>query len=445
MTKQFALLSEIVVEDRQRKAFSEVASQDLQQSIRNIGLLHAIVLEDTPDGFILRAGERRFRAIKDLADFGVPIKYNGSEVDLGYIPYTSWEDLTDYQRLQIEVDENNQRLQFTWQESAMAMAKLAELRKLQADAGEIEPPTTMTLAAEVYVQNPEKNMHPTAALAKTKTELILARHLHIPAIAKAKTAKEALLILKTQERAEQNKILATKAAGVSKSSKFQLYHADSSVWVLQQEAEQFDVILTDPPYGIKADMFGNSVACEGTVTSHAYEDSVDTLLTIMQWFPRESYRLAKEQAHLYLFCDIRWFFEWKSVLEIAGWVVFNYPFIWVKPTGFKMPWIDSGPQRKYEMILYAKKGEKKVNMVAPDVITVQDNGAGVGHLAAKPPALFVELLRRSVKPGDRVLDLFCGTGPIFSAAYQQSCFAVGVELQEQYYGESLRTINNLEA
>ena len=443
MAKQFALIEEILVENRQRKAFSETASQDLQQSIRNIGLLHAVVLEDTPDGLILRAGERRLRAVADLAAFGVSIRYDGNEVDLGYIPYTSWEDLTDYQRLHIEVDENNQRLQFTWQESAVAMAKLAELRKLQAEAGEIEPPTAMTLAAEVYVQNPEKAMHPTAALAKTKAELILARHMHVPEVAKAKTAKEALLVLKTKERAEQNKMLAEKAAGVPKSSKFQLYHAESGEWARHQEAGQFDVILTDPPYGVGADTFGT--AGEGTATAHGYEDSTETLLKIMQWFPRESFRLAKEQAHLYLFCDIKWFFEWKATLEDAGWVVFNYPLIWVKPTGFRTPWIDSGPQRKYETIIYAKKGDKKVNMIAPDVITLQATGPGVGHPAAKPPALFNELLRRSVRPGDKVLDLFCGTGPIFSAAHQQSCFAVGVELQEHFYGESLRTINDLEA
>jgi len=443
MAKQFALIEEILVENRQRKAFSETASQDLQQSIRNIGLLHAVVLEDTPDGLILRAGERRLRAVADLAAFGVSIRYDGNEVDLGYIPYTSWEDLTDYQRLQIEVDENNQRLQFTWQESAVAMAKLAELRKLQAEAGEIEPPTAMTLAAEVYVQNPEKAMHPTAALAKTKAELILARHMHVPEVAKAKTAKEALLVLKTKERAEQNKMLAEKAAGVPKSSKFQLYHAESGEWARHQEAGQFDVILTDPPYGVGADTFGT--AGEGTATAHGYEDSTETLLKIMQWFPRESFRLAKEQAHLYLFCDIKWFFEWKATLEDAGWVVFNYPLIWVKPTGFRTPWIDSGPQRKYETIIYAKKGDKKVNMIAPDVITLQATGPGVGHPAAKSPALFNELLRRSVRPGDKVLDLFCGTGPIFSAAHQQSCFAVGVELQEHFYGESLRTINDLEA
>jgi ParB-like nuclease domain. len=305
VAKQFALIDEILVENRQRQEFSEEANQGLQQSIREIGLLHAVVLEDTPNGFILRAGERRLRAVSDLAAFGIAIKYNGGNVDLGYIPYTSWESLTDYQRLQIEVDENNQRLQFTWQESAMAMAKLAELRRLQAEAGEIEPPTTMTLAAEAYVQNAKKNMHPTAALARAKDELILARYLHVPEVAKAKTAKEALLILKARERVAQNKMLAEKAAGVPKSSKFQLYHADSEKWAAQQDAGQFDVILTDPPYGVGANTFGR--ANEGSTTAHGYDDSEDVLQNIIQWFPKESYRLTKEQAHLYLFCDIKYF------------------------------------------------------------------------------------------------------------------------------------------
>jgi len=131
-------------------------------------------------------------------------------------------------------------------------------------------------------------------------------------------------------------------------------------------------------------------------------------------------------------------------LTTAGWKVFRTPLIWVKPTGFRTPWIDSGPQRKYELILYAIKGDKKVNLIAPDVIQLQSAGAGVGHPAAKPVALFSELLRRSVRPADKVLDLFCGTGPIFGAAYQHKCLATGVEMDKAYYGESLKQINLLE-
>lgn len=439
MTKQFCALSEVVVESRHRKEFNEKANLDLQESIRNIGLLHAIVLEDDGERMILRAGERRFRAVKDLADFGVQIRYDGKDVDLGFIPYTSWEELTELQRLQIEVDENQQRKDFTWQEAATAMAALAKLREMQSRDG--VKPTARTLGAEVYCAG-KTPMTPVAAAARAKDELILAKHLHKPEIAKAKTAKEAMQILKLAEIREKNLTLANSTDGMVKSRRFQCFNQDSREWVKTCPDGTFDVILTDPPYGINADNFGT--ASEGTATAHSYSDSEEVLKRIIDWFPEQSYRVAKNEAHLYLFCDIEWFSTWKYTLTTAGWKVFRTPLIWVKPTGFRTPWIDSGPQRKYELILYAIKGDKKVNLIAPDVIQLQSAGAGVGHPAAKPVALFSELLRRSVRPADKVLDLFCGTGPIFGAAYQHKCMATGVELDKAYYGESLKQINLLE-
>jgi len=228
MTKQFCALSEVVVESRHRKEFSEKANLDLQESIRNIGLLHAIVLEDDGERMILRAGERRFRAVKDLADFGVQIRYDGKEVDLGFIPYTSWEELTELQRLQIEVDENQQRKDFTWQEAATALAALAKLREMQA--GGVRP-ATKALAEEAYCKG-NTPMTPVAAAARAKDELILAKHLHKPEIAKAKTAKEAMQLLKTAERHERNLELAQTVGRLQKSERFQCLNADTSEWVL---------------------------------------------------------------------------------------------------------------------------------------------------------------------------------------------------------------------
>jgi len=436
MSKQFVRISEINIEPRQRKEFSEKANQDLQHSLQSVGLLHAPVLEELDGKFILRAGERRVRAVKALADFGRSIRYDGCEVELGFIPYTSWADLTLVQRLQIEVDENQQRVAFTWQESAAALSKLAQLRELEAGAVGTERPTTKAIAIEAYPK-----LHPTAALDRTKTELILAQHLNNPEIVKAKTAKEALTILKYQERANANIKLAETVSTLRKSERFQVYCEDSELWAKEQSPGQFDVIVTDPPYGIGADNFGK--ATEGSVTAHGYEDSEEVLKRILDWFPAESFRLTKEEAHLYVFCDIDWFQTWKYCLTIAGWTVFRTPIVWVS-NGFRAPWIDSGPQRRYELILYAKKGGKKVNMIAPDVIQGISSGMGLGHPAAKPPALYAELLRRSVRPGDKVLDPFCGTGPVFQAAYQLKCAAVGVEKQQQFYGECLRAIDILE-
>jgi len=50
------------------------------------------------------------------------------------------------------------------------------------------------------------------------------------------------------------------------------------------------------------------------------------------------------------------------------------------------------------------------------------------HAAEKPVDLYEDLLLRSAKPGNRVLDPCCGAGPIFPAANRLSLYATGIEL-----------------
>lgn len=431
--KRFIRIESIVIPaDRQRKEFSEDANQDLISSIQSVGLLQAPVLELVGEDYILRAGERRYRAISDIYELGGSFSYDGALVPSGFIPHTLWGELTELQRLEIEVDENNCRVAFTWQEKAEATAKLTRLRMMQAEAEGKPLPTVADIAIEV------RGSKIGSAHTDTRNDLILSKHLHNPEVAKAKTPREAMQILKKSEQAAYHKKLAETLGSAVSAASHTCLNADSRSWAALQPGASFDVICTDPPYGIGADTFGTSD--DGTATSHGYSDSAECLLAIMEWFPAESFRLAKPQAHLYLFCDIEWFMSWRLALKNAGWKVFRTPLIWVRPTGFRTPWIDQGPQRKYECILYAVKGDKVCNMIAPDVITLQSAGEGLGHPAAKPVAIYAELLRRSVKPGDAVLDPFCGTGPIFGAASSLQCRATGVELDETFYGIALASL-----
>jgi DNA modification methylase len=120
---------------------------------------------------------------------------------------------------------------------------------------------------------------------------------------------------------------------------------------------------------------------------------------------KEGYRVTKENAHLYAFCDIDLFLTIKSIFTNEGWRVFRTPLVWFKPTAFRAPWPEQGPQRKYEIIFYAVKGARKVNKLFGDVLTypTDDN---LGHQAQKPVALLTDLLSRSYRPGDKVLDPF---------------------------------------
>ena len=126
----------------------------------------------------------------------------------------------------------------------------------------------------------------------------------------------------------------------------------------------------------------------------------------------------------------------------AGWWVHRTPLIWYKRTAARVPWPEHGPQRKYEVILYAVKGKRPTLKIAPDVLDFLPD-ENLGHSAQKPVALFQELLSRTCLPGNSVLDPFCGTGPIFPAAHELKCRAVGLEQAPDAYGIAVKRIEQL--
>ncbi len=176
--------------------------------------------------------------------------------------------------------------------------------------------------------------------------------------------------------------------------------------------------------------------------AHGYVDSFDNFRALMDVFIPQSIRLARPQAHLYLFCDIENYFLLREELTNVGWSVFRTPLIWVNQDKARAPWPTMGPQRKYETILYAVKGKKAVRRMAPDVLEFRADSQ-LGHSAQKPVALYRELLDRSCNPGSAVLDACCGTGPIFPAAHELKCRATGLEMAPASYGIAVNRITKL--
>lgn len=205
---------------------------------------------------------------------------------------------------------------------------------------------------------------------------------------------------------------------------------------------QFDVILTDPPYGMGADQFGDSGGMN--MSAHSYADTYEVFKESLALATLHFGRLTKDQAHLYWFCDIDRFIESRIAFEAAGWWVHRTPLIWHKPNGSRAPWPEHGPQRKYEFILYAVKGKKPTIKLAGDVITCS-NEQGMEHGAQKPVELYKELLSRSCQPGDSVLDCFAGTGPILPAAHELRVKATAIERDATSYGIAAGRLKRINA
>ena len=414
----------IIRPNRQRTGFDQDTLSGLEQSIEHTQLLHAPVLREENGQFVLVAGETRLKAIDNIRLLGGTFRFNNVAIPDGMIPYVTLGELSELEAEEAELEENIKRKDLTWQENAAAMAKLHSLRSRQAQAaGRIH--TVADTAMEV------RGRSDGAYQEAIRKDIIIAKHLGNPLIAKAKDSAEAFKILKKQETTEQNIRHAATVGTTFTSASHELHNINCLQWLTTCDPAQFDVILTDPPYGMGADSFGDA---GGRLSNneHHYDDSYESWVQLMrQWAPL-AYRAAKAEAHAYVFCDIDNFPELKQIMKAAGWYVFRTPFICTKPNSGRVPLPDQGPRRQWEMILYAIKGKKKTNAIYPDVITTMAD-PGLTHGAQKPVALYADLLKRSVRAGDRVLDSFAGSGTIFPAEHQFKCVAVGIEMNPEYF------------
>jgi len=425
-----------VLADRQRVEFDPAAILELAMSIQTHGLFHAIQVR--PDGHTLVSGERRLRAITEhLVPFNKGFKYNGQDIPAGEVPVVVAASADPLVLEEIELAENIQRKDLTWQEMAKTTARLHALRtaQKQAVANDLSLPYTPEVVPQT-VADTAREVRGSAVGSyqeDTRKEIILAGHMDKPEVAGAATLKDAFKALKRLEEGARNRALAIAVGETYTSDQHEVYNVNCLQWMANHDhAGMFDVILTDPPYGMDAQDFGDG---DGRLDGieHHYDDSYESWAPLMAEWARLSFIVAKPECHAYVWCDIDRFHELKTYMQAAGWYVFRTPLTNYKQNSGRVPLPDQGPRRQSEWCLYAIKGKKRTNMIASDVIVTQSDEQ-MSHGAQKPVALYEELLRRSVKPGDVLLDSFGGTGPLIPAAHTYKCKAVVLEQNPTYYG-----------
>ncbi|MGH7745874.1 MAG: DNA methyltransferase [Candidatus Dormibacteria bacterium] len=421
--------------DRQRREFDEGKLQELIASLqkKEIGLLHPIVVRNEGESLALVAGERRIRACKDIWLLGGTVYHEGKPLSPNTLPTTNLGEMSALDAAEAEWEENVRRVDLTWQEKALATKRLLDLRTQIAERDGTPSPRVADIAEEITGSR-FGSFH-----ENTRQDILLAKHLDDPEVKKAKTKADAVKILFKKDSRQTRERAAAELGKSFSSTSHNLYNEDSESWVKKIPPETFDVILTDPPYGMGADEFGDSGRSYG---GHDYADSKENFLLLMEWLPGESYRIAKESSHLYLFCDLDYFHFLRDLFTRAGWRVFRTPLIWHKPSGYRAPWPGEGPQRRYETVLFAVKGRRKVTRMAGDVLSYSPD-ENLDHAAQKPVDLYYDLLSRSANPGDSVVDLFCGTGTIFPAAHKLRCYAVGVERDPGHFAIAANRLKGL--
>lgn len=417
--------------NRQRREFDPQKLMELQESIERLGLMHPIVIREENGATWLSAGERRLRAIQELWALGGTFKCNNVTVPEGWVPVVTMGDLGPLEAMDAELSENIVRQDLTWQDRCEALAALHKLR------ASLNPAHTVADLAEEVTGSRKGRYHD-----DTRQSLIVARHLDNPVVARAKDEKEAFKLLK---RAEELNNFSLKSIEVGRSFGKHLHralHGDCLTWLADMPPESFDVICTDPPYGMDADAFGDGAGRLSAIT-HEYKDSEEEFHALLSAAIPLITRVSKPATALYICCDLDQFAWLRDLCRSYEWYVFRTPLINVKSGSGRVPLPDNGPRRQYETILYAFRGGRKVNSIQSDVIqTIGDEQ--LGHGAQKPVELFRNLLSRSCRPGDSVLDCFAGTGTIVPAAHSLKCIATAIEQNTAYFGMIVKRLEEME-
>lgn len=429
MSQQVIEISQIAVpENRQRKTFSESKKTELIDSIKLIGLLHAVVLRS--DGRTLLAGHRRLIAISELAAGGITIKHNGTIIPLGSIPFVTTDQLDPLALEEAELQENICREDLTWQDKSTTIARLHALRLAR------NPTQTLKQTAEEIADKELPNGG--SLVAEVSDAVLIMHHLDDDEVRNAASAKEAKQIITRKLEREFREALAKTLGPEAFRTGHNLIKGDCVEVIKTMPDGKFDCIVTDPPYGIDADDFGTQ-----SQVGHQYTDDVAEMYNLHTVLAPELFRVMKDDSHLYLFCDLERFPKLKLIYQYHGFTVWRTPLIWDKsPTGM-LPSPEYGPRRCYEAILYATKGKRPVTAIYGDVLR-HPAVAVREHAAQKPVEVYIDLLRRSCEPGASVLDCFCGSGVIFSAAQRLRLIATGIEKDAASYTIAAQTLNSID-
>ncbi len=203
--------------------------------------------------------------------------------------------------------------------------------------------------------------------------------------------------------------------------------------------ESIDCVITDPPYGI--DYVSNYRVVENRVDRPVCNDTPEAAFSLWERTCDVISRKMKPDSHLYVFTS------WKVLprfIEITS-RYFNIKncLVWVK-NNWSMGDLDGNYAEQYEIIIYATKGNKKLNGGRDTNVLNFDrvSNAQLLHSCEKPVKLIEYLLDKSTQSGDIVADPFAGSGTTLVACKNMGRGYWGCEIEQENYDVALGRLSH---
>jgi site-specific DNA-methyltransferase (adenine-specific) len=179
-------------------------------------------------------------------------------------------------------------------------------------------------------------------------------------------------------------------------------------------AESVDLVVTDPPYLANYhDRSGRSIAGDRTG----------------EWLRpafNEVYRLMKPDSFLVCFYGWHVVEQFMTAWQRAGFRTKGH-IVWRKTYRSSTGHLG----RYHEQAYLLSKGRPLPQLILPDVLEWRYSG-NRHHPTQKPIGAMMDLVRAYSRPGDVVLDPFCGAGSTLVAAKRLGRHYIGIDISAEY-------------
>ena len=278
------LIKDIIWGDRTRKDYGDADSLlGLAQSISKNGLLHPVVIDDS---YTLRAGGRRLTAMLQLG-------WDECEVNM-------LSDLSPLSKLEVELEENLHRKNFEYAEQVALVKRIHEIKSAIAIE---EGAETWTIDDTAKALGVEKNT--------VQQDIALAKEIESdPSIGKAKNKGQAKA--RARRAKEVRRIQAEVLASPTIPSE-EVILGDSIDILPNIPSNSVDLVLCDPPFGVKFDENSRNLGYETTYGD--FYDDLDNVCGLLEDTIPQLFRILKPGGHMYCFFALANYIRISMMLE----------------------------------------------------------------------------------------------------------------------------------
>lgn len=202
--------------------------------------------------------------------------------------------------------------------------------------------------------------------------------------------------------------------------------------------DKVDMYLTDPPYNVA---YEGKTEDKLTIQNDSMEDSAFYQFLVDSFVAADS--VMNEGAAFYVWHADLEGYNFRGACRAVEWEL-RECLIWNKNT---MVLGRQDYQWKHEPCLYGWKGGAAHNWYSDrkqtTVIDMNKPNRNAEHPTMKPVQLFAYLMENSSKPGDIILDSFCGSGTTLIACEQMGRVARVLEIDPKYCDVIIKRYINL--